>query len=139
VSRLLDASALIALLRDEPGAPQVELVLRQGDAGMTAVNLAEALDVLGRRHRVLRVSLRDTLAPLIGLALAVWPVDEALAWRAADLRGRHYHRRDAPLSLADCLLLAAAGPTDAIVTADDALERVARAEGIEVVGVPRGG
>jgi PIN domain nuclease of toxin-antitoxin system len=45
---LLDAFALIALLRDEPAADEVETILRRGEAAMSAVNLAEALDVLQR-------------------------------------------------------------------------------------------
>jgi hypothetical protein len=47
-SVLPDAFALLAPLGEEPAADNVEALLRRGDAAITAVNLAEALDVLQR-------------------------------------------------------------------------------------------
>ena len=57
------------------------------------------------------------LEPLLGDVIAVAIQREDAAWRAAELRGAYYDRRSCPLSLADCLLLAAAGD-DAVATAD---------------------
>lgn len=45
MSAVLDASALLALLRDEPGAERVEAALERG-AQLSAVNLAEVLSKL---------------------------------------------------------------------------------------------
>jgi PIN domain nuclease of toxin-antitoxin system len=134
---LLDAFALIALLRDEPAADEVETILRRGEAAMSAVNLAEALDVLQRVDGVDRARLDALTGPLIGESLALLAVDERTARDGADIRARRYHRTRAPLSLADCLLLAAARGAQAVVaTADRPLASAARAEEIEVAALP---
>jgi ribonuclease VapC len=134
---LLDAFALIALLRDEPAADEVEKILRRGEAAMSAVNLAEALDVLQRVDSVDRARLEALTRPLVSESLQLLVVDERTARDGADLRARRYHRTRAPLSLADCLLLAAARGADAVVaTADRPLAGAARAEGLEVASLP---
>jgi len=132
MSVLLDAFALIALLAGEPAADEVEMLLRGGEAAMTAVNLAEALDVLQRVQGIPRERLQDVTAPLVGDRMELLPVDERIARDAADIRARRYHRTRAPLSLADCILLAAAGESDALATADGPLIRVAEAENVRV-------
>ena len=133
---LLDAFAVIALLRDEPAADEVETILRRGDAAMSAVNLAEALDVLQRIDRVDRARLEAITGPLISESVRVLVVDEPTARDGADVRARRYHRSRAPLSLADCLLLAAARQVDATVaTADRPLAKAAEAEGIDVAAL----
>jgi PIN domain nuclease of toxin-antitoxin system len=134
---LLDAFALIALLRDEPAADEVETILRRGEAAMSAVNLAEALDVLQRVDGVERTRIDALTMPLVSESLQLLVVDERTARDGADLRARRYHRTRAPLSLADCVLLAAASGADAVVaTADRPLAGAARAEGIEVAALP---
>jgi ribonuclease VapC len=134
---LLDAFALIALLRDEPAADEVETILRRGEAAMSAVNLAEALDVLQRVDGIERARLEELTGPLLRESVALWAVDERTARDGAEVRARHYHRTRAPLSLADCLLLAAARGADAAVaSADRPLARAARAEDVEVVALP---
>jgi uncharacterized protein with PIN domain len=134
---LLDAFALIALLRDEPAADEVETILRRGEAAMSAVNLAEALDVLQRVDGVDRARLDALTGPLIRESLALLAVEEQTARDGADIRARRYHRTRAPLSLADCLLLAAARGAQAVVaTADRPLASAARAEEIEVAALP---
>ena len=47
---VLDASALIALLRAEPGGSMVRQILQDADrsSGVSAINLAESVDVLVR-------------------------------------------------------------------------------------------
>lgn len=71
------------------------------------------------------------------LPLEVVPFTQTHAWRAAELRARHYHRRDSAVSLADCCLVAVATPADRIATADPAVLRMAEAEGIATVELPR--
>jgi PIN domain nuclease of toxin-antitoxin system len=130
VSVLLDAFALIALLADEPAADEVEALLRSGEAAMTAVNLAEALDVLQRVEGIPRERLQAITAPLVGERMKLLPIDERIARDAADIRARRYHRTRASLSLADCILLAATGESDTLATADAPLIRVAEAENV---------
>lgn len=57
--------------------------------------------------------------------------------RAGQLRAAHYHRTTSPLSLADCVALAVADDRgEALATADPSLAAMARAEGVEVIGLP---
>lgn len=136
---LLDAFGIVALLADEPAADEVEAILRRGDAAITAINLAEALDVLQRVQRIPRERLDALTIPLVQDAMTVLPVDEQLARDAADIRARRYHRTRAPLSLADCVLIAAARSADALATADVPLQSAAREEGVQVRELPRAG
>jgi predicted nucleic acid-binding protein len=129
---LLDAYALIALAADEPAAPDVERLLREGGSAVTSVNLAEAIDVTQRVRGLPAEEVRGALEPLMGETVRVLSQGQDDAWRAADLRLRHYDRRTSVLSLADCFLLAAARPDDSIATSDPALASAARAEGIGV-------
>jgi PIN domain nuclease of toxin-antitoxin system len=132
---LLDAYALVAFLADEPAAAEVEALIRAGDTAILVVNLAEALDVTQRFQGVGEEELRAVLEPLLGDLVAVAIQRDDAAWRAAAVRARYYDRRSCPLSLADCLLLAAADG-DVVATADPALATVLRAEGREVVALP---
>ncbi len=137
MSVLLDAYALIALLAGEPAADDVESLLRRGGAAITAVNLAEALDVLQRVQGVSRERLEDLTTPLVGERMVLVAIDERIARDAADIRARRYHRTRSPLSLADCILLAATGESDALATADGPLIRAAEAENLRVTVLPR--
>jgi PIN domain nuclease of toxin-antitoxin system len=137
VSVLLDAFALIALLAEEVAADDVEAILRRGEAAMTAINLAEALDVLQRMQGIPRERLETVTAPLVGERMTLMAVDERIARDAADIRARHYHRKRSPVSLADCVLLAATGEADSLATADEPLLKIAQAENIQVVRLPR--
>jgi PIN domain nuclease of toxin-antitoxin system len=137
VSVLLDAFALIALLAEEPAAEEVEAILRRGEAAMPAINLAEALDVLQRVQGVSRERLDTIAAPLLGESIELLPVDERMARNAADIRARRYHRTQAPISLADCVLLAATGTSDVLATADAPLIAAAGLEGVQVKELPR--
>ncbi len=137
MSVLLDAFALIALLADEPAADDVEALLRAGEAAITAVNLAEALDVLQRVQGMPSERVREVTMPLVGERMKLLPIDERIARDAADIRARRYHRTRAPLSLADCILLAATGESDTLATADAPLIRAAEAENVQVRALPR--
>jgi predicted nucleic acid-binding protein len=132
MSVLLDAFALIALLADEPAADQVETLIRRGETAVTTVNLAEALDVLQRIEGIPRDRLEALTAPLVGEQIRVVDVGEQIARDAADIRARRYHRTRAPLSLADCILLAATRPDDTLATADQPLIDAAEAERIGI-------
>ncbi|MGH3049291.1 MAG: PIN domain-containing protein [Gaiellaceae bacterium] len=133
---LLDAYALIALLLDEPPADQVEAIVRLRTAGATTVNLVEAFDVSARVHGLPLDRARSSLDVLLDDAIAVIPLDRAVAERASELRVRHYHRSRCPISLADSVLIASAGPGDRIATADPDVLRVAAAEGIATLELP---
>lgn len=134
---VLDAFALVALALDEPAAAEVEALLRRGDAAMTTTNLGEALDQLHRVGGQPIEELQAQLAPLLGGAVILLDVDVRLMWRAVELRGHHYRRRTAELSLADCVALAAAEPgADRLATADVALAAAARTVGVELVALP---
>ncbi len=133
---LLDAYALLAYLRDEPAADSVTSILRTNSCAMSAVNLAEILDQLIRVDRLETRDVSEALSGLIGGPITVLSVDESVAWRTAEIRARHYRRKDSDLSLADCVLIASAGPDDEIATADPAVAKAARAEGIGLQGLP---
>lgn len=131
---LLDASALIALLMDEPGAEMVEQVLRERPAGMVSVNLAEAAELLTRRRGVPIADVRRAVEALPRLSLL--PVGSEAGWRAAELRARHYHRARCSVSMGDCLLIAMASDGDRVVSSDGDLLAVARREGVDVLELP---
>ena len=129
----LDSSAVIALLRDEPAAGQVEELLHESPARMSIVNAAEVVDVLVRRYAR---SLDEVVAALEQLVAArVEAVAPSLEQAAAagELRARVYNRRTGRVSLADCFVLATASAGETIVTTDTVLADVARAEGLPVV------
>ena len=133
---LLDAYALVALLANEPAADEVDQLLRDR-CRMTVVNLAEALDIVHRRHGVEEDELRTGLEPLFDSQLAIHDSDVEEGWLAAAIRGRHYNARSSAISVADCLLLAAAmSSRSAVATADPAVAAVARQEGIGIVPLP---
>ncbi len=130
----IDASALIALLGDEPAAPGVEKLLRSKEqAAISSVNLAESIDVLQRRKSVHVDHLRIHLSPMLSKNLTVIDVNADHGWKAATVRAAHYHRKTCPLSLEDCFLLASATEGDSIATTDKHVAAVAKAEGIEVL------
>ncbi len=96
---VLDASALIALIRNEPGGEAVAEII--GDAQIGVVNLAEVVSHFVRNG----VPFDQVNAMLKLLPMAVVPADAALAWEAGQLREK---TAAAGLSLGDrfCLALA---------------------------------
>ena len=133
---ILDAYALVALLADEPAAQEVDVLLRSVRTAVSSVNLAEAVDIACRVHRVPEEEVREAVAPLLHDLVDVVAPAEADAWRAAQLRVKHYDRRRSPLSLADCFLLATATTVDRIATADQPVATAARSEGIAIMALP---
>ena len=132
---LLDAYPLVALLADEPAADDVERLMREDGAQVTVFNLAEAVDVTQRVHELAADEVRAALEPLLGDVVRVVIQGENAAWRAGEIRMQYYDRRTCPLSLADCFLLAAAGPDDQVATADPSLAETARSERIAVIAL----
>ena len=128
---VLDASAAIAFLLDEPGAERVGSLLGSAGARMSTVNAAEVVDVLVRVHRGEPETVITRVDELLSTVVAPVSASLELATQAGDLRARHF-RRDQRVSLADCFVLAIAEQGDTIVTGNATLAAVARIEGISV-------
>lgn len=122
---VLDASALLAYLNDEPGAERVRQCIEQGQAIMSSVNLAEVLSKCADRG----MSPADQAALRDALPLEIPAFDTALALTSATLRNT---TRAHGLSLGDrcCLALAHAHSATAL-TADHAWSRL----GLPDIGV----
>jgi PIN domain nuclease of toxin-antitoxin system len=122
---VLDASALRALLLNEPGAEQVKSAL--DDAVVGVVNLAEVVS----HYAKLGASREDIEVMLRPLSLSLAPVDTALSFEAGMLRTATLPRG---LSLGDryCLALAKREGAPAM-TAERQWPPIAGACGVEVV------
>ena len=121
---VLDASALLALLHDEPGAGKVADAI--ADARMSSVNYAEVVS-----HFIHAGMPADQIdAMLKPLPMTVVDADRALATIAGRLRAA---TADAGLSLGDrfCLALAQRDSLPAL-TADRQWRTVADAAGVAV-------
>ena len=69
--------------------------------------------------------------------LEVRAVDRSLGRLAGELRARFYHRQRRPLSLADCIALAAAFvASETLATSDPPLAITARELGVRVHALP---
>lgn len=133
---LLDANALIAVVRGEVAMEKVLGILREGSTAMTTVNLAEVYDSVARKVGLSHAEIGEVVEPLFQGPIAPVSVDVELARRAAEVRSAHYHRKHQALSLADCVLLAAAGENDRIATADPDVLTAAGKLGIETIELP---
>jgi len=121
---VLDASAVLALLFEEPGAEVVRAQLRTGVIG--AANLAEVLAKLSD-HGLPAVEAARAIT-ILGLEVA--PMTEAQAGRSAELRPL---TRAVGLSLGDRACLALAAELGApVLTADRSWDAVAGAAGVSV-------
>ena len=121
---VLDASAVLALLFEEPGAEIVRAQLRTGVIG--AANLAEVLAKLSDHG----LPAPEAARAVAILGLEVAPMTEGQAQRSAELRPA---TRTAGLSLGDraCLALAIDLGAPAL-TADRSWAGVAEAAGVTV-------
>jgi PIN domain nuclease of toxin-antitoxin system len=119
---ILDASALLAYLRDEPGADAVADAVATG-ALISTVNLGEVLSrVADRDADPARVARQMTDRGLLDGAIAVEPFTTADAIEVARLRPL---TRDLGLSLGDRACLALARRLDApVLTADSAWSKL---------------
>ena len=124
ISAVLDASALLALLLDEPGAKAVQAVL--ADSVISAVNLGEVVGHFARNG----VALADIRAVLDPLPVTVHAFDTEQGYTVGVLLPQ---TRSAGLSLGDraCLALARhlAVP---VLTADRVWGDFAEAVGVEI-------
>lgn len=129
---VLDAFAVLALLRGEPAASEVRELIERGDAALTAVGLAEVVDHL---VRVVGTSEEDAALDVAQLGLAEpTPVTPERALAAGLLRARQYHRSRRAVSLADCIAAETARELRThLATADPHLLDLCRGEGIDVV------
>lgn len=132
---ILDAFAVIALLKGEPAADAVRGIIERGGCALTTLGVAEILDHLVRvvgvsdEEAVLDVAQLDLDTP-IGL-------DDVTATMAALLRARHYNRKSRAVSLADCVVAQVARTTDtAVATSDPHLLDLCQEESIEVIALP---
>lgn len=133
---LLDAYALIAFLAEEPAANEVGELIAGGGTAIAAPNLAETADRLGRVHGIATQRTRVAVESLEqSTDLHVRATEQAHAWRAAELRVKHYHRARRPLSLGDCLLLAMTAGDDRVATADPHVLATAEEEQIEWIAL----
>jgi uncharacterized protein with PIN domain len=128
----------VALLIGEPAAAPVAAILRDPDRSLlSAVNLAEVVDVLVRMRARPFDEVAEKLDWLAVGGLETVAADESVGRKAGRIRAEHYDRRLRPISLADCVALATAQALDEpLVTSDPVLIGVARSEGREVVGLP---
>jgi len=121
-SAILDASALLAYLRDEPGADVVADAIATGVV-ISTVSLGEVLSrVADRDTDPARVARQMTDRGLLDGAIAVEPFTTADAIEVARLRPL---TRDAGLSLGDRACLALARRLSApVLTADSAWSKL---------------
>ena len=124
-SVILDASALLALLKGEPGGAKVASVI--ADAAISVVNLSEVVSHFVRAG----MPTKDVEDMLNALPFTSVPADAGLAWEAGRLRAA---TAEAGLSLGDrfCLALAKRDGLPAW-TADKAWKTVAAGANVKVV------
>lgn len=126
---VLDSSALLAFLQDEPGAEAVEGALAKR-AAMSAANWAEVLTKMADAGvRPQEVTRRLETQGILGDGLAITPLGQAAAEEIAGLRAE---TRGAGLSLGDraCLALARSLGRPAMTT--DRTWAALRLSGVEV-------
>lgn len=122
---VLDASALLAYLRQEPGWEQV-LEALTGTTTMTSVNFGEVAGWMVRKGAD-EAAVRGLRS---GLVFPLTPVDDDLCIRAALLEPL---TRSKGLGIGDRLCLALAARSDSIaLTADAAWQEIATDAGVEV-------
>lgn len=132
---ILDAYAIVAYLREEAVADEVEVLLLDGGCAPTSSALAEVTDQLIRLDG-LREEVAAAYLAGLGLESAV-PLDGALAAAAGRLRARHYHRIRRSVSMADCIGAATAHSLDRpLVTFDPHLLDLCFEERIGTVVLP---
>ena len=119
---VLDAFALLAHFKNEPGATRMEALfeeaLQTGDTlPVSAVNLGEVVYKTMRQSGLERA--QEILSDVQQLPIAVIDVDQQLALDAAAIKGVHR------LSYADCIAAALAQRLDAtLVTGDRGFEQI---------------
>jgi ribonuclease VapC len=125
IAAVLDASALLAMLRSEPGGERVQSII--ADSAMTTVNLGEVVGHYAR-NCVAEADIRLALDPLPVDWIAF---DDAMAYAAGLLIPI---TRRAGLSFGDRACLALGGRLAVpVLTADRSWVRISEAAGVEIV------
>jgi PIN domain nuclease of toxin-antitoxin system len=124
ISAILDASALLAVLLDEPGSDKVRVAL--ADSGMSEVNLSEVVGHFARNGAA-ESDIRPVLDPL---PIERHPFDGELAYTAGLLLPL---TKAAGLSFGDRACLALAQRLGVrVLTADRAWRNIANAVAVEI-------
>ena len=133
---VLDAVAIIALMKDEPAAARVSGLLRD-ETAMSTVNFAEVVDHLLRVAKVDRDWIDLRLAAARDASLVLKSTGHSTAEMAAGVRSRFYEPKVSALSLADAFAIATAIESDApLATSDPAVVHVLRNLGHAVLPLP---
>jgi ribonuclease VapC len=120
---VLDAFALLAMFKAEPGGPRVRELTQKAISGevrlaMATVNLGEVFYKTVRQTGLERA--KSVLAMARQLPIQFLPVHEELALAAAEIKGVYR------ISYADCIAAALAQRLDAtLVTGDDGFRQIA--------------
>jgi len=133
---ILDAYAVLALLKGEPAASEVEQILgRDHVCALTLLGVSEVLDHL---VRLSGADEEDAVLDLAQLGLDEPPAfDSVLATRAGLLRARHYNRTTRAVSLADCVAAESARAAGRLLASSDPqLLELCRDERVGVISLP---
>jgi predicted nucleic acid-binding protein len=121
---VLDASAIIELLLNAPGATRITQLLKEADRLgipllVSVVNWGEVFYLSWQRHG--EQSARETLADLSRLPIQVVPVDLSQAVKAGEIKALH------GIPYVDCMAASLAATHHAtLVTADRDFEKLGR-------------
>lgn len=131
---ILDAYAVLAFLKDEAAAGEVEVLIKAGGA-LTTVGVAEVIDHLVRLGGADEEEASLDLAQL-GLDDAI-VIDGELAAAAGRFRARRYQRTRCPISLADCVAAEVGRRSGrSLATSDPALLDTCHHEQVAVTVLP---
>jgi PIN domain nuclease of toxin-antitoxin system len=133
---ILDAYAVLALLKGEVAAGEVEQILRRNpDCALTLLGVSEVLDHL---VRLSDADEEDAVLDLAQLELDESPpLDSVLATRAGLLRARQYDRSARAVSLADCVAAESArAAARRLASSDPHLLDMCTDEGVGVIPLP---
>jgi ribonuclease VapC len=121
---VLDSSALLAVIGDEPGQEQVRPLMN--NAAITAVNVCEVVSKLISRD----IASDEAIASIVEMEIPIAPFDDRLAFEAATLLPT---TRPLGLSLGDraCLDYARLNGTS-VLTADKAWKKLSAKLGIDI-------
>jgi predicted nucleic acid-binding protein len=131
---VLDAFAVMAFLRDEPGGPRVREWIEAAAQGesqvyVSLINYGEVLYAVERRWG--EIELQRVVARLDNLPIQVVPIDRPLTFAAAHVKALHR------LSYADAFAVALAQRLGVpIVTGDPEFKVVEKLVHIEWLGQP---
>jgi len=129
---ILDAYAVLAILKDEPAATEARPLLDGTDSVLTALGVAEVFDHL------VRVAGADEDEAALDIAqLGLFDgisVNSTIGAAAGRLRARRYHRTSCSVSLSDCVAAEVArSRQEPLATSDPHLLDVCHAESIPVI------